>query len=259
MLVKKELIDKVKDYFGLNIYETKVWLALLGKGVASAGEVAGESRVPRSRAYDVLESLEKKGFAIAKLGKPVKYIGVKPRVILDKLQNDVRKEAEEKVDFLHRMKNLSEFEQLESLYSTGIDSVKKEELSTSLSGKTNISGYLKDMVERATEEVLICADAEDISKKIRLFKQTFRILKDLKVKVIFSLSGDEKTIEYLEKIFGMPILRVNIKTKFFIIDRREILFYVSNESENEDTAIWLNSPFFSEAFAKLFEKALKLK
>ena len=64
MLVKQELINKIKDYFDLNVYETKVWLALIGKGSASAGEIAELSGVPRSRTYDVLETLEKKGFAI---------------------------------------------------------------------------------------------------------------------------------------------------------------------------------------------------
>ena len=97
MLVKQELISKIKDYFDLNIYETKVWLALLGKGIASAGEVAEISGVPRSRAYDVLEGLEKKGFAIMKIGKPVKYLGIKPRMILEKLKNNVRTNAEEKI------------------------------------------------------------------------------------------------------------------------------------------------------------------
>ncbi len=87
MLVKQELVNKIKDYFGLNIYETKVWLALLGKGVASAGEIAEISKVPRSRTYDVLETLERKGFSIVKIGKPVKYIGIKPRIILERLKN----------------------------------------------------------------------------------------------------------------------------------------------------------------------------
>ena len=67
MLVKQELISKVRDYFDLNIYETKVWLALLGKGVASAGEIAIISGVPRSRTYDVLESLEKRGLHLLNL------------------------------------------------------------------------------------------------------------------------------------------------------------------------------------------------
>src|SRR3990167_10143040 len=97
MLVKQNLISKIKDLFDLNIYETKVWLALLGKGVASAGEVASISGVPRSRAYDVLENLEKRGFAIVKLGKPIKYFGVKPKIILEKLKNNVSKDAKEKI------------------------------------------------------------------------------------------------------------------------------------------------------------------
>jgi len=46
MLIKQELINKIKDFFELNIYETKVWLALLGKGTASAGEIASMSGVP---------------------------------------------------------------------------------------------------------------------------------------------------------------------------------------------------------------------
>src|SRR3989338_2045923 len=124
MIIKPELVKKIKDYFNLNIYETKVWLALLGKGIASAGEVAEISRVLRSRTYDVLESLEKKGFAIVKLGKPVKYIGVKPKMILEKLRNNVRKEAEDRIVSLSKIRDTSEFIQLEELYKGGVNPVK---------------------------------------------------------------------------------------------------------------------------------------
>ena len=86
MIIKPELVKKIKSSFDLNIYETKVWLALLSRGMSSAGEIAELSGVPRSRTYDVLESLEKKGFCIVKLGKPVKYLGVKPHIILEKLK-----------------------------------------------------------------------------------------------------------------------------------------------------------------------------
>src|SRR3990167_9266302 len=119
MLVKQELVKKIKDYFGLNVYETKVWLALISKGIASAGEVADISGVPRSRTYDVLESLEKRGFAIVKIGKPVKYLGVKPHVILEKLKNNVKKDAEERMEDLSKIKTTDEFLKLEELYRGG--------------------------------------------------------------------------------------------------------------------------------------------
>ena len=99
----------------MNIYETKVWLALLSKGIASAGDIAKISRVPRSRAYDVLESLEKKGFAIEKLGKPIMYIGIKPKGILERFfsKNNVRRNAEERINFLSNIKETEEFLALE--------------------------------------------------------------------------------------------------------------------------------------------------
>ena len=75
MIVETAFLDKLKQ-FGLNSYQAKLWTALLSRGVATAGELSDISNVPRSRAYDVLESLEKKGFIIMKIGKPIKYIAV---------------------------------------------------------------------------------------------------------------------------------------------------------------------------------------
>ena len=63
MANRQDLIKKVKYHFALNIYESKVWVALISKSIASVGEIAEISGVPRSRVYDVLESLEKKGRA----------------------------------------------------------------------------------------------------------------------------------------------------------------------------------------------------
>ncbi len=256
MLLKQELVNKIKDYFDLNIYETKVWLALLGKGIASAGQVADISGVPRSRTYDVLESLEKKGFAIVKIGKPVKYMGVKPRMILEKLKNNVRKDAEDRIISLGGIKETNEFVQLEELYKEGINPIKREDISAALKGKSNISNYLREILQNAKKEVIICTNAEEINSKSKLFQQTFDILKKSNIKLKLALSGDENIIKQVEGKFGMKIKRINIDAKFFIIDRDEILFYLSKNSNNDDTAIWLNSDFFAEAFASLFEKAI---
>ncbi len=256
MILKQELINKIKDYFDLNVYETKVWLALLSKGVASAGEIAEISGVPRSRAYDVLEGLEKRGFALEKLGKPVKYIGVKPNVILEKLKNNVRTYAEEKVVSLSNLKETSEFEKLEALYRDGVNPIKREEISAAITGKSNISNFLRDLLEQAKSQVIICSNAQEIFSKISLFKETIDSLKKSKVEVKMALSGDEETIKRISSDLKIDIKRILIDSKFFIIDKREILFYLSNTNTNKDTAIWLNSDFFSLGFSALFEKAI---
>jgi len=258
MILAQELITRVKDHFNLNVYETKVWLALLSKGVASVGEIASISRVPRSRTYDVLESLEKKGFTIIRMGKPVKYLGVKPQIILERIKIDIRKQAEEKVKDLAKLKDTEEFSQLDQLYKTGINPVKKEEISSSLRGKSKISNFLKEIISCAAKEVIICTNANEVSSKAKLFFQTISILKKANVKVQIALSGDEKLIKEIESKFMIKIKRTTIDAKFFIVDRKEVLFYITKgaDKESEDIAVWLNSDFFVESFASLFDMAI---
>ena len=73
MIAQKDLLEQLREQFRLNIYEVRIWTSLLSRGVAAASELADVSGVPRSSCYDVIESLEKKGFIIMKLGKPIKY------------------------------------------------------------------------------------------------------------------------------------------------------------------------------------------
>lgn len=257
MLIKQELIGKIKDYFDLNIYETKVWLALLSKGVASAGEIAKLSRVPRSRTYDVLETLEKKGFAIEKIGKPIMYMGVKPKGILERLKNSVRKDAEEKINYLTNIKDTEEFTTLEEMYTKSSEPVKKEELPLSLRGKSMISNYIREILNKAEKEVIICNDVEDIKSKLSLFRKTISLLKKSNIKVKIALSGDEESISELSGMLGVKITPINVNAKFFIVDKSEILFYLS-KSEEDENAIWIGSEFFTKAFSDLFELSTKI-
>ncbi|MFW6226360.1 MAG: TrmB family transcriptional regulator, partial [bacterium] len=80
----------------MNSYEAKLWTALLSRGVSTAGELSDIANVPRSRTYDVLESLEKKGFIIMKIGKPIKYLAVDPEEVLKRVQDSIKKDAENK-------------------------------------------------------------------------------------------------------------------------------------------------------------------
>src|SRR3989338_6675662 len=102
MIVKRELLQRMKD-FGLNSYESKLWAALLSRGVSTAGELSDISNVPRSRAYDVLESIEKKGFIIVNMEKPIKYIMVNPSEVVERVKKRVHEDAERKSKMLDGM------------------------------------------------------------------------------------------------------------------------------------------------------------
>ena len=86
MIVKEEFLSRLRKIFDLNLYEVKVWTALLSRGTSTAGELSNISDVPRSRTYDILESLEKKGFIIMRLGKPIKFVALKPEEVIERVK-----------------------------------------------------------------------------------------------------------------------------------------------------------------------------
>ncbi len=258
MIIKIELVKRIKEYFNLNIYETKVWLALLGKGVASAGEIAEISEVPRSRTYDVLESLEKQGFAITKIGKPVKYIAVKPTVIIEKLKSNTLRNANEKVKTLSELKNTKEYLELKNLYDTGIEPVKHRDISGAIKGKAGIYNHIKEVLENAQKQVIICTSVNEIKNKSRFFSFIFERLRKSDIKIKIALSGEENEIKKINNKFKIKAKKIDIDAKFYIADNEQVLFIISKENmPEEELAIWLNTSFFTSALSFLFEQAVK--
>ncbi len=258
MIINQQLVKQIKEYFSLNIYETKVWLALLGKGVASAGEIAELSGVPRSRTYDVLESLEKSGFAVMKLGKPVKYIAVKPNVIIEKLKSNTLKNADEKIKVLSKLKESKEYSELEQLYNVGIQPVKHEDISGAIKGKSTIYNHIKEILENAKKEVLICTSVDELMIKSRFYSQIFDRLNKENIKVKIALSGEEREIKKANIKFKIKAKHLDIDARFYIADNDQILFIISKSNmPDEEIAVWLNTPFFTSALSFMFEQAVK--
>jgi sugar-specific transcriptional regulator TrmB len=259
MIVKNELIGKVKQYFDLNIYETKVWLALLSKGVSSAGEIAEISGVPRSRTYDVLEGLEKRGFAIEKLGTPVKYVAVKPEVIIEKLKNNAVKDAEEKVKVLAGLRDTKEFEELQTLHKSGIEPVKNHELSTSIKGRSNLYTQMRDVMENATKSVYLVSSSYELMSKQKMFSDVFEKLKKAGIDIKVIVADSDEEAKKLSKKFNVAVKSKTINARFMIVDKKELIFTVKPTSVHEDFdyGVWINSEYFANSLAFMFELAWK--
>ena len=258
-MMSQDIVKKVKDFFELNIYETKVWLALLSKGISSAGEIAEMSGVPRSRTYDVLESLEKQGFAIAKIGKPVKYIAVRPEVVIEKLKRNISYNADERVKTLSNLKDTKEYKELQELHNSGSSPIKQNDLSGIIRGRLNLYSHIREMLENSEKECMICMPALDLESKSRIFSGLFERLKKSGVSVTMALHGTDADIKRVADKFKVKPEKIELSAKFFISDRKQVLFIISGAHEEEEVGIWLNSEFFSSSLSFLFELALKKK
>ena len=259
MIAKPELIKKLKGYFDLNIYETKVWLALLSKGISSAGEIAEISGVPRSRTYDVLESLEKRGFVIQKLGKPVKYIAVRPEIVIEKLKNNTTKHAEEKIKTLTGLKDTTEYKELQDLHKTGFEPIKNHELSTSIKGRSNLYLQMRAVMETAEKTIHLTSSAYELSTKLKMFKDVFTKLKKRKVEIKVMVGDNEDEANKLSKKLGVEVKSKPINARFVIADKKELIFTIkpTNVHEDFDYGVWINSPFFTSSLTYMFDLAWK--
>src|SRR3989344_3065100 len=170
MIVKDEFLSRLRQLFGLNLYEVKIWTALLSRGVSTAGELSDIGNVPRSRAYDVLESLEKKGFVTMKLGKPIKYLAVEPSEVVERVKKYMLRIAEDKVKNLSNLKKGDVLGELELLHKQGIQFVEPTDLSGALRGRPNLYTHMETLIKDAEKSIVLVTSGKGLVRKIEALK-----------------------------------------------------------------------------------------
>jgi len=262
MIVKEEFLTKLRRYFGLNLYEVKIWTALLSRGVSTAGELSDIANVPRSRSYDILESLEKKGFVVMKLGKPIKYIAVQPTEVVERVKKNMKQDADERVKRLEDLKKTDVIQELNSLHTQGVELVEPSDLSGSLKGRHNLYNHLELTIRNAEKTVTIMTTSAGLLRKIEGMMPVFEQVKKRGVKIRIAAPLNTKEAEKAAKdMTGIAEVRhTDSKARFVIVDGKELIFMVMDDAEvhpTYDIGIWINTPFFAKALEELFELAWK--
>src|SRR3989338_4414364 len=261
MIVKEEFLSKLRTYFALNLYEVKIWTALLSRGVATACELSDIANVPRSRSYDVLESLEKKGFVIMKFGKPIKYLAVQPVEVVERVKKHMKEESEKKIKRLDEVRNTEIIDELKTLHQQGIELVEPSDLSGSLRGRHNLYNHLDLMIKNAEKTVTIMATSQGFLRKIEGLRPTFEKVKKRGVKIRIAAPISKENKAALDSISDIAEVRhTDAKGRFCVIDSKELMFMVMDDKEvhpTYDVGIWVNTPFFASALEAFFEPAWK--
>jgi sugar-specific transcriptional regulator TrmB len=257
MLHQAQFLSDLRKYFRLNIYEVKIWTALLSRGMASAGELADISGVPRSRCYDVLESLEKKGFIIMKIGKPIRYLAVNPKAILESVKKGIKRESDELVIQYENIKDTEEFKELELLHRTGIKHIDISSISKSIVGRTSINRCIKEMLSKAKSNIIVVSTQEHTERYTKLLKGFISNFAKKGIKASFYAADSNKNI--IRRLQNIEYVECSANTSFVSVDRKEMLFMISNTNLPPDfeVALWIDSPFFVNAVIILFQDSLK--
>ncbi|MEM4368989.1 MAG: TrmB family transcriptional regulator sugar-binding domain-containing protein, partial [Candidatus Woesearchaeota archaeon] len=207
----------------------------------------------RSRSYDVLESLEKKGFIIMKLGKPIKYIAVPPSEVIERMKEKIAEEAKRKAVFLEKIKNDAILEKLELLHNNGMAKVNKQDLIGSIKGKQNIYHHIRLIIKSAKKSILITASKTTLLEIILSLKGALEKARANGAHTLI-IAPDKKLSTDIRKL--LPFVKVkackhNSDVAFIVVDKKDVLLTAFGDSTlpANSYAIWASN----ESFAKGIE------
>ena len=262
MIVKDEFLSRLRKIFDLNLYEVKVWAALLSRGTSTAGELSNISDVPRSRTYDILESLEKKGFIMMKLGKPIKFVAINPEEVIERVKKNLITYAKERTERLENLKDDEVLGELNSIFTKGIKFVEPSDLSGSLRGRQNLYNHIDMMVRGAEKSITIVTTKEGLNRKFEAIMPTLEKCKKRGVKIRVAAPVDNSNLRIAREFKKVSEIRDldKMKARFIIVDSNQLMFMLLDDEKfhpNYDVGIWVNTEFFAQALESMFDLSWK--
>lgn len=260
MIISEEFLSRLRKIFDLNLYEVRVWAALLSRGVSTAGELSNISDVPRSRTYDILESLEKKGFIVMRLGKPIKFVALKPEEVVERVKKNLVRDAQEKSKRLERLKDEDILRELTGMFSEGSKFVEPGDMSGSLKGRQNVYNHLDMLIREAEKTITIVTTAAGLNRKLEALMPSLDKARRRGVKVRIAAPINEQNRKFAKDLARVAEVRDtdDLRARFTIIDGEQLMFMVLDDDKvhpNYDVGLWLNAEFFAKALEQMFEVA----
>jgi len=249
MIGSSELMDALKG-IGLNLYERKLWAALLAKGTATAGELSGIANVPRSRTYDVLQTLADKGFVVVQTSKPLRYVAIQPAEALEKAKKRLREKYKELENKIDRLKSSALIKELNNLHEQGLELVLPEEMTGALKGKYSVLQQMDSMFRNASSSINIVTTPAGLND---LFENHISLLKKLNekgVKIKIATRSDKSTSDAIKALSGIAEVK-NISTdelplsgRFYVVDGQQMMMGLSDPElvhSSQDMMFWTKS------------------
>jgi sugar-specific transcriptional regulator TrmB len=234
---------------GLTEYEIRAYLFLLQTGVTTADQVSKHANVPYSKVYEVLNSLERRGWIKTQAGRPRRYFPRSPVEALEATRLHI-------VSMMEAWRK-SILEELQPLYDKR--EIREKPDIWILRGELDAINKFKEMIGNAESEIMIAAPA--FTKP--LWDAVLPILISLigaNVKLLIMVSRERASnLESLQK-FGEVRLRENMFGGGVIADGREALLILG---EKPSLIIWSDHiglvKFAKDYFQHLWNTAEKFE
>lgn len=251
MVASTEVLDALKS-IGLNLYERKIFVALLAKGVATAAEVSEIAGVPRSRSYDVLESLADKGFVVQQPSKPIKYVALEPQDALDRTKENFERKHSTMIERITKLQASPILNELEKIHKQSLSMVKPSDLTGTLKGRFMIEKQLNSIFKSAKSNINILTTEAGLE---HLYNSHFKSLKKAgKRGVAIRIAAPGKNQKIVKEFSQFSTVR-NVDSgigRVYTIDGEHALFSLTDDKthETQEVAFWASSPHLVNTVAQ---------
>jgi len=242
---------KALEKIGLTSYEIRTFSSLLKTGELTASELSQNSGVPYSKIYEVLGTLEEKGWIGSDDSRPTKYFAKSPATGIETTKQKLESEFKENQNII--------LKELVPLYEKSGTSERPD--IWVLSGAINIAAKILEMVETCRNEVLI-ALPEASEELVKQALPKLRLLHDKGVEITV-LTSDIMDKESLKAISRVATVKVR-KGMFgggIISDKRYVVILLGPEVGTSDTTetvgIWADHTGLAGFARGYFEYLLK--
>jgi len=250
--IAKKLLE-----IGFTEYEAKAYSAMLEQNMLTATEISKLSKIPQGRIYNVINTLEQKGFCITITGAVKKFKALSPKTAFSEL-------IEEREDEVEKMQNLAG--KLEEKFN----SIEK---TTSPLDFVHVLTSKQSQFEKFSQ---IAFETENIIRsfskppylfpmtsggKIKPFKPAVDLIeKGVETLAIWEVEEDNlenflKYVTYFEEIGEKVRISDNLPIKLFISDNNTVMFTIQLKegSKNSISTMVVENIDLSLTLIKLFE------
>jgi sugar-specific transcriptional regulator TrmB len=264
MLVSQTVLDELKQ-IGLNLYERKLWAALLSRGTSTAGELSSLAKVPHSRTYDVLESLAEKGFVMIQSSKPLKYVAVAPQEALERAKKKLKEQMEVTMNRITKLQNSTSLKELDRLYKKGVKLVEPGEMTSSLKGRDALNQQMETVFKQAKSDISILTTERGLAELEKKHANVLKKASQRGVKIRIAAPFTKETMKSIEKLKEFSDIRKINKSDAFgrvsLVDNSHVVMSLTDEKVHptQDLALWSQSQHVAEnllgpMFNMLWEK-----
>ena len=246
MVATQNLLDALKQ-IGLNLYERKLWAALLGRGTSTAGELSSLAKVPHSRTYDVLESLAQKGFVMIQTTKPIKYVAIPPLEALERAKKKVKEDADATAQRISHMQASPVAKELEKIYKVGVQLVEPGEMTGSLKGNHMFHQQLETVIKGAKKKISIVTSEAGLSdlhfKHGDLLKKAAG--RGVKIRIAAPITKEnENAVPFLKEVAEVRKLNKDTDGRFAVVDGSHVILSLTDDKSvhpTQDFSLWTQS------------------